>query len=420
MRFGAHVKVITRDGICMLGNTENGCIIGIDDDARALCERLCNEDIDSSELNEMDPFLRGRLEARDFFKQETTRQRLESLYIHVTSHCNLSCRGCYSFEESRNRQRDLSLQEFAVAIGNLASLNPKRVIVSGGEPFLRKDLPSILGMIRNALPGSYIVVLTNGTVHSGEQVEKVSRYADCISVSIDSPSAASASFLRRNGVFDEAMQMISIAKKTGVSVNILPTLHAKNIHEIERFSTLADALGCSIRFSLLACDFCESEYSSFALGTKDQEILALKAFEIGGISFAEGLRAGHGLRARSICGLGRTTLSMAANGNIYPCHMLHRDECILCNAMDGPIAERIETSLESVGLAELSVSDIEKCSKCDFAFLCGGGCRARAFQTSGDVCACDPYCVLHHEYQDLCLKQVRKMIGERLVRNDAV
>ena len=232
MKFGAHVKVITRDGICMLGNTENGCIIGIDDDARALCERLCNEDIDSSELNEMDPFLRGRLEARDFFKQETTRQRLESLYIHVTSHCNLSCQGCYSFEESRNRQRDLSLQEFAVAIGNLASLNPKRVIVSGGEPFLRKDLPSILGMIRNALPGSYIVVLTNGTVHSSEQIEKVSRYADCISVSIDSPSAASASFLRQNGVFDEAMQMISIAKKTGVSVNILPTLHAKNIHEL--------------------------------------------------------------------------------------------------------------------------------------------------------------------------------------------
>lgn len=68
MRFGAHVKVITRDGICMLGNTENGCIIGIDDDARALCERLCNEDIDSSELNEMDPFLRGAVRSKGFFQ----------------------------------------------------------------------------------------------------------------------------------------------------------------------------------------------------------------------------------------------------------------------------------------------------------------------------------------------------------------
>lgn len=69
MRFGAHVKVIACDGVCMLGNTENGCIIGIDDDARALCERLCNGDIDSAELNKMDSFLRGRLEARGFLSK---------------------------------------------------------------------------------------------------------------------------------------------------------------------------------------------------------------------------------------------------------------------------------------------------------------------------------------------------------------
>ena len=37
MRFGAHVKVIACDGVFILGNTENGCILAIDEfDAGAM------------------------------------------------------------------------------------------------------------------------------------------------------------------------------------------------------------------------------------------------------------------------------------------------------------------------------------------------------------------------------------------------
>ena len=73
---------------------------------------------------------------------------LQSAYLHVTHHCNLNCIGCYSAVDARNARRDLTLDELRGIIDALADAGCRHLVISGGEPFLRDDLPAIVAYAR--------------------------------------------------------------------------------------------------------------------------------------------------------------------------------------------------------------------------------------------------------------------------------
>ncbi len=59
--------------------------------------------------------------------------------------------------------RELSLDEIKSFVGESRLLQkPKVVVLSGGEPFLRKDLVDLCGFFSRQLPASSIGILTNG------------------------------------------------------------------------------------------------------------------------------------------------------------------------------------------------------------------------------------------------------------------
>ena len=113
---------------------------------------------------------------------------LASAYLHVSNTCNLSCVGCYSADCNRNRAVDPSLDDLCHAIDVLACLGVTRLVISGGEPFLREDLPEIAQHAREQGMTS-ITVLTNGT-HCGD--EMLAKLVGNVDVWFLSPSTARA------------------------------------------------------------------------------------------------------------------------------------------------------------------------------------------------------------------------------------
>src|SRR5512135_1713176 len=69
------------------------------------------------------------------------RNELQSIIFFVTSACNLRCSHCF-YWQNLNRQEDLRLEEIEKISLNLPSFS--RLLISGGEPFLRKELPDII------------------------------------------------------------------------------------------------------------------------------------------------------------------------------------------------------------------------------------------------------------------------------------
>jgi Fe-coproporphyrin III synthase len=67
--------------------------------------------------------------------------QLDSVFLFVTSTCNSLCRTCFYWEEL-NQGRDLSFEQ----LEKLSTTAPKfqKLWISGGEPFLRKDLAEVI------------------------------------------------------------------------------------------------------------------------------------------------------------------------------------------------------------------------------------------------------------------------------------
>ncbi|MBV9494675.1 MAG: radical SAM protein [Acidobacteria bacterium] len=64
------------------------------------------------------------------------------LILGLTYDCNSFCRTCFNWEQLRkNKEHELSLEELQKTLSTLGDL--LFVVMSGGEPFLRRDLPDV-------------------------------------------------------------------------------------------------------------------------------------------------------------------------------------------------------------------------------------------------------------------------------------
>jgi ABC-2 type transport system ATP-binding protein len=86
--------------------------------------------------------------------------------IPLTRHCNLNCAHCVAFAPLVKEPWFLSREEFVKSIDLLIEKNmpPRRLTLTGGEPLLHPDLVEFLGLSREKLPDSEIVILTNGVL----------------------------------------------------------------------------------------------------------------------------------------------------------------------------------------------------------------------------------------------------------------
>ena len=98
----------------------------------------------------------------DYFHYAKTAFRpagLESVFLFVTSTCNSLCRTCFYWDEL-NQGRDLTLQQ----IENHSRTAPKfhKLWISGGEPFMRKELAEIIELFYVNNGVRHINLPTNG------------------------------------------------------------------------------------------------------------------------------------------------------------------------------------------------------------------------------------------------------------------
>lgn len=80
----------------------------------------------------------------------------------VTSFCNARCKMCFNWSriESASKNDELSLVEIRKIFNHLSHI--QQLTLSGGEPFLRNDLPEILEFISHKNNVQMITIPTNG------------------------------------------------------------------------------------------------------------------------------------------------------------------------------------------------------------------------------------------------------------------
>lgn len=316
---------------------------------------------------------------------------MRSAYLHVTDTCNLACVGCYSAGPNRNRATDPALADEVHAIDLLARLGVRSLVLSGGEPLVRDDLPHIARAAKDA-GMTEVTVLTNGTLCTPERLAALAGAVDTISVSFDGVRPTDPAPIRGVQLYDRLVAAVRAVADAGMRPHILPTLHAGNIDDVPAYIDLARSLGATVGFSLLsgAPDTLGALMPDASALAHLADVMCAADVALGDGADGSGAAdaAAHQLAARLRCGAGRTGVSVAADGTVYPCHMLHLPGLALGSAFTDT-AEAVARALAAFELP--TVEAIDTCSSCGRRYLCGGGCRARAYLATGSLSGADPY-----------------------------
>ncbi len=152
--------------------------------------------------------------------------------LQVTRGCNLGC--IYCSESGFVAAPDQ--QQIETMLNNLNGV--PRLIVSGGEPTLRPDLPSILSLCRSRF--GVVALASNATRIDPGTAQMLSRYVDYVDVTIDGPRAVHNAV---RGSYDEVLQGLWNLKQAGVEFSVVTVLVAQNEEFIPFVAHAADVLG---------------------------------------------------------------------------------------------------------------------------------------------------------------------------------
>jgi radical SAM protein with 4Fe4S-binding SPASM domain len=151
---------------------------------------------------------------------------LRYLELHLLHKCNLHCRHCYlgplqPIEMPVDSAVDITRQ--------FSDTGGLRLLISGGEPLLYKDLKTYLEQTRSLKIRR--VLFTNGTLINSGNISWLD--VDEIQFSLDGWEKGHE-HLRGRGTFEPTLQGIHLATAAGIPVSISTMIHQYNLNEFER------------------------------------------------------------------------------------------------------------------------------------------------------------------------------------------
>lgn len=380
-------------GIPMVINTDNGAVVGLDAKGLNQYEELAGQ----KTPKDMDPDFLSFLLDNQFVAPEPLQDKKikpGTVYLHVSNNCNLHCLGCYSENDQRNHSGDESTDHMKGYLDELAKTRVANLVISGGEPLIRKDIHELMAYARQK-GFDHITLITNGTMGDEALFEKLAASLDVMAVSLDTYASDCPAFLRDEGIFDEIMENIKKMQAAGLLVSILPTIHHKNIQALDRYVRLAQELKTQISFSVYSTDM-SSLYDDYRLTQDDLKMIS-NHFSQSDIQIQD-VPINNTLEGKKHCGTGCHTLSISADGKVYPCHLLMEESFCMGDLNQEKLKDVVQRWEGQKNPWEVDVSEVDQCRQCEYRYLCGGGCRARAFLMKGQLDGQDPFCPMFKNY----------------------
>lgn len=172
---------------------------------------------------------------------------IQYVRLAVTDRCNLRCSYCMPENmQFMERAALLTYEEITRTMHILASAGVSKLRITGGEPFLRKNLMQLLAQLA---PLFEISITTNGVLTSPFIPELKALGIRKINLSLDTLQAARFTQITRRNQFAAVMQTLEdlLQQDMEVKVNMV-VMDGVNTDELHNFAALTAQNGLSVRF----------------------------------------------------------------------------------------------------------------------------------------------------------------------------
>jgi heme b synthase len=340
------------------------------------------------------------------------KNNLRMVAWEVTRSCNLNCIHCRAAASRGLYADELSTEKCFQLIDEIAAMSSPVIILTGGEPLLRSDIFDIAAY--GTGKGLRMVMATNGTLVDESTVEKMIKSGiKRVSVSLDGKDAPSHDAFRGEiGAFTGALNGIEAMKRAGLEFQINTTVTTANLKQLKEILDLAIQLGAAAHHIFLLVPTGRGrDLAGQAITAADYEE-TLMWFHQQSLDCSIQLKAtcaphyfrilhqqkDKGQKKKPVSGqfhemtrgcLGGISFCFISHvGQVQPCGYLELD----CGNVQKQKFSRIwENSEIFRNLRDLSKYG-GKCGRCEFIKVCGG-CRARAYEATGDYLTAEPLCL---------------------------
>lgn len=342
--------------------------------------------------------------------------------VEITSRCNLRCRYCYFFDNSRVEYHDLPTEEWLQFFDECGACAIMNICLAGGEPFIRSDLPLLLeGIVRNRMRFS---ILSNGTLIKDEIADFIANTNRCdfVQISVDGPDSEAHDTCRGQGSFAGALRGIRTLQRYDIPVTVRVTIHRHNVRRLDDIARLLlEDLELS-GFSTNSAGYlgsCRLNAGNILLTTQERQLametlLRLSGKYNGRISAMAGPLAEARTWRRmeesrrqgtppffnggylTGCGCPTSKIAIRADGIIIPCSMLAHRELGRINQDSLAEVWQHHPALHQLRQRQtIPLTDFKFCAGCPYIPYCTGNCPGLAYTLTGQV---------DHPSPDACLR----------------
>ncbi|GAK53965.1 radical SAM domain protein [Candidatus Moduliflexus flocculans] len=345
----------------------------------------------------------------------------------VTRRCTLNCLHCRASAQNIPYQNEFSFAECRRLLDGMTCFSPPPIIIlTGGDPMLRDDIFEIISY--GSSLGLRMVIALCGQGLSRDILERLKACGILkISFSLDGSTAATHdAFRREEGAFDAVLRGMALAREVGIPFQVNSTISTYNVNELPAILDLAVQSGAdafhpfllvptgnakdlmdmelspeayektllwiyeeSQRRSILVKPTCAPHYSRIMRQQSSERQKHSTTFSHPGQTGHSGHPHGSMSSMTKGCLGGQGFAFVSHIGKVQICGFLDV-ECGDVRQADFDFQQIWETSP-----VFLEMRDTDgyhgKCGVCEYRNVCGG-CRARAYNVTGDYLDSEPFC----------------------------
>ena len=171
--------------------------------------------------------------------------------LAVTDRCNLRCFYCMPEEGIKYVAKDelLSYEEMVKLIRVLVELGIEKVRITGGEPFVRKDMMQFLRSISQLEGLKQINITTNGTITASYIKELKDLGIHSVNLSLDTLDKQRFFEITRRDEFDKVMHTFQTLLDQGINTKINAVImEGRNTQDIIPMAELTAKYPISVRY----------------------------------------------------------------------------------------------------------------------------------------------------------------------------
>ncbi len=371
------------------------------------------------------------------------------IFWEVTRACLLACKHCRAKAQTKPHPDELTTEEAFRVVDQILEFGQPYplLIITGGDPLMRKDLFEILEYA--ASKGIRVAIAFSGTkLATKDKVEKMKEVGVArIAISLDGSNSEIHDYFRgKTGTFETSLRILKDARDVGISRQINTTVTTFNILDLPNIMKIclenevtlwdvffvvptgrakADIMPSAQEFedvlcwlydvsketplnvkSSAACHLRRIEYMrdhgiyDLKLGEtyfKLKEMLEEIKRELGLDNYKKDKKIVAGAHGRSLAdGIRRMTGITDGRGMFFISHIGEVYPSGFLPIVAGNVREQ---TLKEIYMNSPIFRDLKdpnklkgKCGKCEYRFICGGS-RARAYAMTGDYLAAEPRCI---------------------------